>query len=92
MQTLRRRFTLTCLVITLAACCQAPQKPIKKRDTAMRQLFLSQNACPSTGKNKGACPGYVVDHIVPIKRGGGDNPYNMQWQTIIDAKDKDRWE
>jgi 5-methylcytosine-specific restriction endonuclease McrA len=66
--------------------------PEKKRDTNMRRLFLANNPCPSTGNNKGACPGYVVDHIVPIKRGGGDNPYNMQWQSILDAKEKDRWE
>src|SRR5690348_13699745 len=31
-------------------------------------------------------PGYVVDHIVPLKRGGADAPYNMQWQTKEDAK------
>jgi hypothetical protein len=37
-------------------------------------------------------PGYVVDHIIPLKRGGPDTPSNMQWQTIEEAKAKDRWE
>ena len=37
-------------------------------------------------------PGYVVDHIVPLKRGGADTPANMQWQTKADAKAKDKWE
>ena len=37
-------------------------------------------------------PGYVVDHIVPLKRGGCDCPANMQWQTIKAAKEKDKWE
>ena len=37
-------------------------------------------------------PGYVVDHIVPLKRGGADAPSNMQWQTKADAKAKDRVE
>jgi hypothetical protein len=31
-------------------------------------------------------PGYVVDHIIPLKRGGADAPWNMQWQTIAAGK------
>ncbi len=92
MQALCKRFACSILIICLTACCQSPVKIEKKRDVSMRKLFLANNPCPSTGKTKGACPGYVVDHVVPIKRGGGDNPYNMQWQNVIDAKDKDRWE
>jgi hypothetical protein len=37
-------------------------------------------------------PGYVIDHIIALKRGGPDNPSNMQWQTIEEAKAKDRRE
>ena len=37
-------------------------------------------------------PGYVVDHIVPLKRGGADTPANMQWQTIAEGKAKDKIE
>jgi hypothetical protein len=40
----------------------------------------------------GPCPGYVIDHIVPLKRGGTDAPDNMQWQTVADGKAKDRTE
>lgn len=36
--------------------------------------------------------GYVVDHIIALKRGGADSPSNMQWQTKADAKAKDKWE
>jgi 5-methylcytosine-specific restriction endonuclease McrA len=38
------------------------------------------------GKTAGACPGYVVDHIVPLKRGGADSPENMQWLTVAEAR------
>ena len=37
-------------------------------------------------------PGHVVDHIVPLACGGADSPNNMQWQTVADAKAKDKWE
>jgi hypothetical protein len=37
-------------------------------------------------------PGDVVDHIVPLKRGGGDESSNMQWQGMAEAKVKDRIE
>ena len=36
--------------------------------------------------------GYVVDHVVALKRGGTDSPSNMQWQTKADAKAKDKVE
>ena len=62
------------------------------RCSAARAAFERDNPCPSTGQPRGACPGYVVDHIVPLKRGGADLPSNMQWQTAQDAKDKDKIE
>jgi hypothetical protein len=62
------------------------------RSFAMRQLFMRSNPCPSTGQDHGACPGYVVDHVVPLYKGGPDVPLNMQWQTIAEGKAKDRWE
>lgn len=37
-------------------------------------------------------PGYVIDHIIPIKRGGCDCAANMQWQTVAEGKAKDRKE
>jgi len=37
-------------------------------------------------------PGYEVDHIVPLARGGADKPSNMQWLTIPAHREKTRWE
>jgi hypothetical protein len=62
------------------------------RCSAARAAFERDNPCPSTGEPQGACPGYVVDHVVPLKRGGADLPSNMQWQTVEEAKAKDRIE
>ena len=50
--------------------------------------FKKSNPCPSTGKRSGACPGYVIDHVLPLKRGGADKPSNMQWQSKAAAKRK----
>ena len=71
---------------------QAAQK------TSLPFIFLIKKAikkiqpCPSTSKPFGACPGYIIDHIIPLKRGGMDAPSNMQWQTVEESKEKDKWE
>jgi len=78
-----------------AAYCQTCERtssgPIR-RSPAARRAFQRQQPCPATGSTTGACPGYVVDHVIPLKRGGPDDPTNMQWQTVEEARAKDRWE
>ena len=56
------------------------------RSESARRQFMRMSAYPH-GR-----PGYVVDHIIALKRGGPDIPSNMQWQTIAEAKAKDKWE
>ena len=56
------------------------------RSSKAKQEFMKQ-----TGYPKGR-PGYVVDHIVPLKKGGCDCTSNMQWQTKAEAKAKDKVE
>ena len=63
-----------------------------KRDTTVSRAFQKQHPCPSTGKTSGSCPGHVKDHVIPLCAGGTDSPSNLQWQTIEQAKIKDREE
>lgn len=62
------------------------------RDPHATAAFKRNHPCPSTGKSYGSCPGYVIDHVQPLKRGGADAPSNMQWQTREEARRKDRTE
>lgn len=62
------------------------------RSQQAKSDFKHQKPCPSTGKSTGACPGYVIDHVVALKRGGADAPSNIQWQQTAAAKQKDKWE
>ena len=57
-----------------------------KRDRAAVVEFKRESGYPEGRK------GYVIDHVIPLKRGGCDSPGNMQWQSVEDAKAKDRWE
>jgi hypothetical protein len=55
-------------------------------------LFRLTHPCPTTGETRGECRGYVIDRIIPVVCGGAEEPGNMQWQTIAQARAKDRWE
>lgn len=73
-----------------AACARDKHGRIKRNPEAKR-AFQKSHPCPATGKASGGCRGYVVDHVVPLKRGGADSQ-NMQWQTKAEAKAKDKTE
>lgn len=57
-----------------------------KRSESEKRAFEGETGHPNGWK------GHVVDHIVPLKRGGSDTPRNMQWQTTQEAKAKDKVE
>lgn len=81
------RVPLMLLALVLSIPTEATE-----RSATRRAEFVRHHPCPATGKPRGACPGYVVDHIKPLCDGGEDLPENMQWQTVEDAKLKDREE
>lgn len=62
------------------------------RNPATARAFRRANPCPATGRTSGACPGWVVDHRIPLCAGGPDDPRNMAWSTAADGKVKDGWE
>lgn len=62
------------------------------RSAAARAEFQRLHPCPDTGAKRGACPGWQVDHIVPLKCNGLDAPGNMQWLTVHDHKLKTKRE
>jgi hypothetical protein len=79
---------------TLAVCGVIPfsASASEHRSTLVEHEFRLTHPCPATRLATGACPGYVKDHVVPLVCGGPDAPSNMQWQTIRDAKAKDKRE
>lgn len=67
------------------------------RDSAVLREFRAIWPCPATGKREGACPGWAIDHVIPLSCGGADALVNLQWlPTAIKSGagewNKDRWE
>ncbi len=59
------------------------------RSAVVKAEFHRLNPCPADQSTRGPCPGYVIDHIIPLCAGGPDSPTNIQWQTVDDGKLKD---
>lgn len=67
------------------------------RSRAVLREFKAAHPCPSTGKATGACPGWAIDHVIPLACGGCDAVVNLQWlpdviKSASGAQAKDRWE
>lgn len=83
----------TSVAFLLLVFCSFPDAQGKEhRSHASKSAFQRVTPCPSTGDRRGRCPSYVIDHIKPLCAGGADAPSNMQWQTVADAKAKDKLE
>jgi hypothetical protein len=75
-------FIILCALSGYAKC----GVPTTHRGNKAREQFMRM-----TGYPKGR-PGYIVDHVIPLCKGGPDSPSNMQWQTVKAAKAKDKIE
>jgi hypothetical protein len=76
------KLTAALLLLAVAISAQA-------RDPAQVRAFRHTHPCPATGKTTGACPGWVVDHQLPLCAGGRDAPQNMAWQEYRASLVKD---
>lgn len=85
-------FPLPALTSPRCDTCQRDSNGRIQRSASAIKDFKRTHPCPATGKSSGRCPGYVIDHIAPLCAGGADTPENMQWQSVADAKAKDRLE
>jgi len=69
-------------ILALALILLAFAAMASERSRAQVDAFKRMQPCPITGKARGACPGYEVEHIIPLKCKGLDRPANMQWRTV----------
>lgn len=84
-----QRMTRSVLLLAVFFSTGAAEAKIHRSSSAKAE-FKRMQPCPSTGQPRGACPGYIIDHVTPLCAGGPDEPGNMQWQTVEAAKVKDR--
>lgn len=85
------RVVLSLLALGIVADADAR---IARSQTEVR-AFRKEHPCPSTQKVRGRCPGYQVDHVIPLCAGGQDHRSNMhwlsledhRWKTFIDARE-----
>lgn len=81
-------------------CGTGPQRDPDGRIHRSRDVlrdYQSIHPCPSTGLTTGKCPGWALDHVVPLACGGCDAIINLQWMKLAikscAGRDcKDRWE
>jgi len=61
-----------------------------ERSPKVRAAFMQIHPCPATGKTRGRCDGWNVDHRIPIcyDKFGLDVVSNMQWLTIEQHREK----
>lgn len=75
------------LALILLSC---PVEAKSYRDPQVRAEFMKAHPCPPTGKTRGRCDGWNVDHRIPLCYSGFglDVVQNMQWLTVEQHREK----
>lgn len=54
-----------------------------KRSQAVLNRFVAVFPCPATLEATTSCPGWQINHIIPLASGGGcDAPLNLMWAPV----------
>jgi hypothetical protein len=67
------------------------------RNKAVLREFAKVFPCPANLKPVPSCPGWSIDHVIPLAAGGADRQDNLQWlpaglKSCAGRLCKDRWE
>lgn len=67
------------------------------RSKAVIRAYREIYPCPVTGQTRGACPGWAINHVIPLSRKGCDAVINLQWvpdsiKSCAKPDCIDRWE
>lgn len=81
------RFPIAVALVSVLFCATTAVHALP-RDKVQTAHFKRDHPCPATGKSKGPCKGYNVDHKQSLMTGGADHPDNMQWVKTADHKRK----
>lgn len=102
MKKMRMVFVLMILSLSLNAHADTKYKEMRycngdQRSADVVAAFKNIHPCPVTGLSTGACPGWAVDHVIPLAVGGCDAVSNLQWlpneiKSCAGTVCKDRWE
>lgn len=64
-----------------------------KRSSAVLTAYKKLHPCPSTGltSSSAACPGWALNHVIPLACGGCDAVYNLAWMPDQIKSCSDPW-
>lgn len=83
---------LTSSAILLSLALLPSHADASQRSKRAIAEFKREQPCPANGARYGPCPGWQIDHIIPLKCDGPDHKSNMQWLTVREHKQKTKRE